>query len=363
MRTSRLLTVAAVLTSYAWVLAGGCSASGDKGPANGGGSGSGAMMDASNDATKIMPDAMGLGGNGGNQLNPLCGNVEEQCVPDDEQACGDFRPPTIKPPSSSGGAGGEDGLGGAANAGESAGGAAGESSGVGGESGDGVGGAATGGVASGGAAAGGEAGNAGNGSVEPPGPAKYGCQVTRVGNLVERSCQLAGEGELNAPCFSAGDCQAGLACVSEGEAGRCLRYCCEGDDACGKGTYCAEQPLRKPTSDTSNTEPPRVPVCVPADDCSLEETFPCPAGTECRCQGNTACLVVRADGTTTCRTPGTGQQGEACPCAWNHVCSSVTQKCVKICNTDPAKDDCGEQKCQASSELPPNFGVCVGPVK
>jgi hypothetical protein len=73
--------------------------------------------------------------------------------------------------------------------------------------------------------------------------------------------------------------------------------------------------------------------------------------------------VVRADGTTTCRVPGTGKQGDACPCAWNHVCSSVTQKCVKICNTDPAKDECAPQKCQASSELPQSFGVCVGPLK
>ena len=53
----------------------------------------------------------------------------------------------------------------------------------------------------------------------------------------------------------------------------------------------------------------------------------------------------------------------AAPCAWNHVCSSVTQKCVKICHLDPAKDECAPQKCQASSELPQNFGVCVGPLK
>ena len=27
------------------------------------------------------------------------------------------------------------------------------------------------------------------------------------------------------------------------------------------------------------------------------------------------------------------------------------------------KNDWGEQKCQASSDLPQNFGVCVGPLK
>jgi hypothetical protein len=184
-----------------------------------------------------------------------------------------------------------------------------------------------------------------------------------VGDDLQRQCQRAGAGVVNAPCFSAADCQAGLACVSEGDAGRCLRYCCAGDGNCSPGTYCADQPLRKLTSDTSGTESPRVPVCVPADDCSLEDKFPCPPGTDCRCPGDTACLVVRADGTTTCRVPGTGKQGDACPCAWNHVCSSVTQKCVKICNTDPAKDECAPQKCQASSELPQSFGVCVGPLK
>ena len=102
---------------------------------------------------------------------------------------------------------------------------------------------------------------------------------------------------------------------------------------------------------------------MPADACSLEDQFPCPAGTDCRCKGDTACMVVRDDGTTTCTKPGSGQQGDACPCAWNHVCSSVTQQCIKICRTDPAKNDCGAQKCQASSELPQNFGVCVGPLK
>jgi hypothetical protein len=175
-----------------------------------------------------------------------------------------------------------------------------------------------------------------------------------------RQCERAGSGDKNAPCFSAADCKPGLACVSDGEAGRCLSYCCRGETSCETGTYCGTRPLRKPEG-AGGAEPPRVPVCVPADDCSLDEPYPCPEGMDCRCKGDTACLVVRADRTTACLEPGTGQQGEACPCAWNHVCSSVTQKCVKICRTDPAKNDCGKQKCQASSELPQDYGVCVGP--
>jgi hypothetical protein len=320
-------------------------------------------------ATIIMPPVAGMGGNSGSNLNPLCGVVGECSSPDNALACLNYRPPTDAP--GSGGAGGEAGEGGAAGA--NAAGDAGQGQGgspndpSGGEGGQAQGGAPQGGQSFGGVQSGG-AGEGGDSSVEPP--ARYGCQVARVGNQPERQCQLAGDGAVNAPCFSAADCQAGLACVSGGEAGRCLRYCCAGDGMCGAGTYCADQPLRKLSSDTSTSEAPRVPVCVPADDCSLEDKFPCPDGAECRCKGDTACVVVRADGTTTCRVPGTGLQGDSCgggvgtaPCAWNHVCSSVTQKCVKICHLDPAKDECAPQKCQASSELPQNFGVCVGPLK
>jgi len=181
------------------------------------------------------------------------------------------------------------------------------------------------------------------------------------GTQLARQCELAGMGEKYSPCFSAADCRPSLACVTDGEVGRCLPYCCRGESACDTGTYCAERPLRKPSGADSGAEPLRVPVCVPADDCSLDDPFPCPEGMDCRCKGDTACMVVRADRTTACLTPGIGQQGEACPCAWNHVCSSVTQQCVKLCRTDPTKNDCGKQKCQASSELPQNYGVCVGP--
>ncbi|HYJ08573.1 MAG TPA: hypothetical protein VEX18_06180 [Polyangiaceae bacterium] len=366
MRTSRLVTVAAALGSYVWVLAGGCSSADDSPPGAGAGTGSSPTMDASSDATTIMPDAMGLGGSNGVHLNPLCGEApaEEQCVPDDLTACADFRPPVIKPPTGSGGEGGgggrghgEDGQGGEGGQGDLTTGGEGFGGGAAGESGG------EGGLNAGGAVAGGGEGGGAGASGEPLEPARYGCQITRVDSVTGRSCQLAGEGELNAPCFSGQDCRAGLACVTQGEGGRCLRYCCSGDGNCDKGSYCAEQLLRNASSDTTTSEPLRVPVCVPADDCSLEEPFPCPEGTECRCKDDTACLVVRDDGTTTCRTPGKGQQGEPCACAWNHVCSSVTNTCVKICNTDPAKDDCGEQRCQASSELPQNFGVCVGPVR
>jgi hypothetical protein len=317
----------------------------------------------------VKPDNSGLAGADGNSLNPLCG--VGTCIPD-EQSASVCR--TYVPPSPATGAGGEAGQSTGGEAGQGGAGTRETSAGAGGEAGASTGGApAQGGEGGanhaeagqagapvGGASIGGEAGQSGAGGAATS-TATYGCQVVFDGAQKSRQCQLAGTGDQKAPCFSAADCKPGLACVTDGEAGRCLPYCCRGDDSCAAGTYCAERRLRKATSNAGADEPPQVPVCVPADDCSLDEPYPCPEGMDCRCASGTACLVVRADRTTACLMPGKGQQGEGCPCAWNHVCSSVTNKCVKICRTDPTKNDCGKQKCQASSELPQNYGVCVGP--
>lgn len=363
MKASRLFAFGALLTSFCWLLAGGCSAGDgdDNGKGNPFAGNGGSMGDAQSEGNTVNPDATGNDGGTTGKLNALCGAGE--CLPDSADACRDYEPPTegaagnaAAGNASSGvaGEGGQSGGGGqvgqagdAASGGE---GGAGGVVGVGGESGNA-------GESSGGAS--GAAGNGGTGG-EPTTPSLYSCQVQRQNNESSRHCELAGTGLKNAPCFSSADCAAGLGCVTDGEAGRCLAYCCSPDTSCDTGTYCAERQLRKAGTNTNNAEPARVPVCVPADGCSLDEGYPC-QGAECRCTGKTACMLVRGK-TTTCIEPGTGQQGEACPCAWNHLCSSVTNRCVKICHTDPTKNECGSQKCQASSELPPNFGVCVGPL-
>jgi hypothetical protein len=356
MRRSRLFTVGVLFSSFTWVMAGGCSASNDDkadGPPTGNSAGTGGGTQG--DPTKVTGSS---GTNGGltNELNPLCGDTEAgTCKPDDLSACSRYVPPEP----GAGGAGGESSEGGAAAGGASGAGGA-EPSSVGGEGGGSSGAGGEGGVAPQSGGAGGAGGLGGAGPTTPGELAAYSCQVTRQGSQLLRQCVPAGTGGANAPCFSAADCAPAFACVTENDAGRCLPYCCGQDTQCKSGTFCSERPLRKAPSDTTSAEPPRVPVCVPADACSLEEQFPC-VGSECRCKGDTACMVVR--GTTTCLKPGTGQQGDDCPCAWNHVCSSVTNKCIEICRTDPTKNDCGEQKCQASSELPQNFGVCVGPLK
>jgi hypothetical protein len=351
--------MSAVIAGSVWMGGGGCSASQDasgSGPPSGNGGG-GVTSVAGGGGQMMAPGGTSVGGNAGTgNLNPLCGVAppdSESCVPDSAKACRDYVPPAA----AGGMSAGEGDLPGHA-------GQAGETGSLGGEGGAAgamsQGGDSTnGGAAPGGAPSGGAAGH--GPSMVPDGPS-YSCQVTREGNQLTRKCSLAGSGTANAPCFSGADCAPSFACVTSGDSGRCLPYCCDRGTACESGSYCAEQPLRSASSDNVAAGAPRVPVCVPADGCSLEETFPCAAGKSCRCTNGTACMVVRDDGTTACVKPGTGQTGDPCPCAWNHVCSSVTNACVKICRTDSSDADCGAQKCQASAELPPNFGVCVGPL-
>ena len=143
------------------------------------------------------------------------------------------------------------------------------------------------------------------------------------------------------------------ACVEEGSAGQCRPYCCAAD-SCPDRTHCFERTLFGVT--------PRleVPVCVPAVDCSLAEPFPCMEGATCSCPEGLACMVIGVDRTTTCVPPGRGYETQACPCYWGHVCSQVTNRCVKLCQTSAPEASCATGMCQASAELPPGWGVCVG---
>lgn len=293
----------------------------------------------------FSPDASAPDAGPTDGRNPLCGDpLTGGCLPDLPGACSKYEPPVVP------GAGGVPAFGGEAGAAGNNAAGADQGGGQAGQGGaDGAGGAS--------------AGQGGDEADPPPARPSYSCQITRENNQPFGACVLAGKGTANAPCFTAADCGPSFACVTEGDVGRCLRYCCDQSTECDSGSYCAERALRKAPQDQTDAEPPRVPVCVPADGCSLEEPFPCPEGTSCRCKGDTACMVVRDKGTTTCIEPGSGKAGQACPCAWNHMCSMATNQCLKICRTDPSQNDCGEQKCQASSELPKNFGVCVGPIK
>jgi hypothetical protein len=278
--------------------------------------------------------------------NPLCGGYDtHDCNPDDEEAC---RGVEVDGDSNTHGSGGS------------------AATGVGGSSSTGLAGQAG---APSEAGAGGEAGEGGaDGSdgipvdegpdvsimsdTDPLTPSGVACQVSPSEDGPTRVCALSGGGRESDPCTSATDCAAGFACIGEGEAGICRPYCCSvGQDPCASGDYCGERTLWG--SELT------VPVCVRADNCSLSQEFPCQNEEECQCQEGTACLVVRSDGTTTCAAPGEGEAGDACPCAWGHVCSQASGTCLKLCETVVDSDQCDGGICQVAPNLPDSWGVCI----
>jgi hypothetical protein len=355
-----------VLLGLAW----GCSASSERAPglhpSGGGGSGIG---EAGMDGQVIRSDGSSDAGQGSLELDPLCGRLPG-CIPDQPGACNGYQPPKAPPEdasigtempvsndatiesgvvdqnSSSGGAGnegGEAGVGGAADR------VALESAGAGGSAG-----------------AKGVAGSGGEGGMQT---SQFSCQVLRevgAARSAVAACAPAGTGQINDPCLSSSDCgwddqRGALGCVGDAHSGLCQPYCCRGNDSCGEGSYCAERPLRDALTNAGSAGTPTVmiPVCVPAENCDLATPYPCPSGKACACGKGSACLVVRADGTTTCAVPGKGVAGDACPCAWGYVCSLATDQCLKLCYTRDS-GGCGDGACQSSADLPDGWGVCVG---
>jgi hypothetical protein len=338
-----LISAVAIL-ALAW----GCSAQdGQRNGATGSGGADGQLEAGLSDHVSDS-NSMAQAGEGPVHLNPLCGGADSRCTPDDLMACASYRPP-VTPAAGGGATGANASSGGGANA----------------SSGGGANAANKGEAGAGGAnGSGAEAGSGGGGDVLFP--TMYGCQVQRVadqmGSVISQ-CALAGTGAANAPCLTSSDCQAGFGCVGDESSGLCQRYCCQDADACEHDTYCAERPMRdaivngqaQGSGDTSRA--PMIPVCVPAVNCDLAEPHPC-MGKQCACTGDTACLVVRSDGTTTCAVPGSGKAGDACPCAWGYLCSAATTRCLQLCYTRDA-GACGKGKCQAASELPDGWGLCI----
>jgi hypothetical protein len=326
-------TFLAILAAGALLgLAYGCSASNDDGAGQSGSSGNGGLGEAGLDELQVGSDAM-PDRDGAVHLNALCGT--STCgVPDDVLACADYvvaAVPSAKGQESEGGTGGQ-------------------------PRGDGAHASAAG---EGGA--GGSTGTGGEGQVFP---AVFGCQVQRSPDpklSAIAACAVVGPGGGNAPCLTSSDCQAGYGCVGDQSSGLCERYCCQDADACEANTYCTPRSLRDAAINTAGSEASSlmIPVCVPAENCDLSTPYPCASGTQCACKKDTACLVVRSDGTTTCAAPGAGKAGEACPCAWGHVCSAATNQCQKLCATR-ATASCGDGKCQSVEGLPDGWGICVG---
>ena len=358
--TFRRVFFAALSTALLLGLAWGGAAADSSGEAPPAGGGSNGLGETGNDHDLLMPES-GTQDSGSLRLNPLCGNsLRTPCVPDSPISCRDFSPPVLPSedagPSLEAAADGEAGESGEGGSGGDSAGPA-NSSGAPGEGGEG-GAAGAAGVA-------GAAGASGAPAMPPP---QYSCQIRRVDNAPlepQSACALAGAGEENAPCLTANDCRPGLGCVGDQNTGLCQKYCCQDADECAPGTFCAERPMRDATVNAvpKGASPAGVslliPVCVHAENCDLSAPYPCLKGSECACAAGTACLVVRSDGTTTCSVPGSGKIGEACPCAWGHVCSAASNQCLKLCNTRDSQS-CDGAKCQAASELPDGWGVCVG---
>ncbi len=289
-----------------------------------------------------LTDGGGTGGTGG---APACGAGD--CQPDDPMSCKDYTPTA----GSGGGAGANAGGAGTGGAGPSTGGAGGAS--------------ADAGAQAGGAAGSDGGGTAGAGSSMkglPPGETPvFACHIRReAASDMVRRCELSGDRESGEPCTSSADCVPGLGCVGEENLGRCRPFCCDTETSCEDGTFCASRPLR----DDASAEHGQlsVPVCAPADNCSLGEPYPCD-GTDpnagCVCKAGTACTVVRADGTTSCVPPGAGTAGQECPCAAGHICSQASGLCVRICKLGAANSECGTGRCQAPANFPEGYGVCV----
>jgi len=367
--TFRRALFAAFSTALLCGLAWGCAAADNSDGVRAGAAGSIGSMGPDIDASITVPTGQQDAGH--LEVNPLCGKVDSvprnSCIPGLVASCGMFTPPVVHNedagPSSDAAVSGQAGAPGE-------GGSAGESARAVDPSGAGEGGA-SGATERGASGAGGDAATAGaaGASGEPAvTPSEYNCQVQRSASApdeVYSACALAGPGGESAPCLTASDCQAGLGCVGDQNAGLCRKYCCQDANDCESGTYCAERPMRDatvnalPKGASSAGTSLLIPVCIHAENCDLSAPYPCTKGSECACEAGTACLVVRSDGTTTCAAPGTGKVGQACPCAWGHVCSAASGQCLQLCRTRDSSP-CGSGKCQAASELPEGWGVCVG---
>ena len=189
---------------------------------------------------------------------------------------------------------------------------------------------------------------------------RMGCRVrlSEDGQRQVAVCGEAGFGETADPCVSSADCSPGYACVGSTDFAQCRPFCCNDPESCESGTYCAERVLRM--DQQAGLSALKVPVCVAPAPCRLDEPFPCLGEESCVCKPGTACMVVRADGTTDCVPPGSGSAGDSCPCAAGHVCSLGTNECRKICKINSLSEpQCSEGECQSSSNLPEGYGTCV----
>jgi len=194
---------------------------------------------------------------------------------------------------------------------------------------------------------------------------KLTCRIRTVADTygIERACEGAGKGNSGDPCLSPVDCGSGLTCVAEDLAVLCRPYCCADPESCPSNSYCTTRTTQV------NRDPyvagASVPVCSVADNCPLSDPYPCQSGQNCTCPSGKACMVVRRHGLTTCMKPGSGTQGDYCPCAAGYVCSNTTFTCLELCQPGNSNNAASQgntcdtgTSCQASNDVPAGWGVC-----
>jgi hypothetical protein len=286
----------------------------------------------------------------GSSLPTLCGAETPSCDPDDTLSCHDAAV-ALGQGGSSGAASLGDFGSGTRGISESGAGAPGNSVVSAGTVGDSIGGsgATDSGMTTAGTSATVPSGNA-------AGSVATACRIRRDLSVVRATCEVAGKGTIGAPCASRANCAAGLACVDENGTAQCRPYCCRGVGSCPPATYCDLRPTHELVA---STEPLLVSVCMPGTDCRFEDPNKCQVDRSCSCPSSKVCGVVRSDGTTACVTPGTGTEGEPCPCAAQHVCSDARGTCFQICSLATNELQCASGICQASTSMPDNWGVCV----
>lgn len=197
----------------------------------------------------------------------------------------------------------------------------------------------------GGAGGAGGAGGGGGGSTSDD------CKLEFDGQVVNGVCSVSGTQAAGAPCLSAADCLPGHGCVDPGE---CRPYCCGDLEACPSEpdtvptTYCE---LRTMAVMGTPVIGATIPVCVPVTPCELLNDASCGMGL--------TCTIVRNDGSTSCVVPGTGEDGDPCPCAPGHLCSTGSNTCKQLCRV--GMDDCppSAPSCQGGVTTPMGFGICV----
>lgn len=209
----------------------------------------------------------------------------------------------------------------------------------------------------------------------PPG---QGCYFDPRALLQVAMCRMAGRGGWGDPCMAPTDCREGFACL--GSPPRCLKLCCEGDNATCRdearggrpGARCAVR------ADLRGNGMATVSVCLgdPCDPFGTAGANRCPSETpRCEPLGDGATCFQQATGCT----PG----GDGTPCCNNGCCqpgflcvlpamggmctsSAPTGVCRRACNARAAMPDsvCPTgQRCRVmfdpASGLPEYFRACA----